>query len=80
MSGSKASLEQLPVPSGHVGLNEFLENAERQMILAAYEAAHGVKTKTAERLKIKASALYYKLEKYGIGTITSRTDPEKTEI
>ena len=80
VSGRKASLVQLPVPSGHVGLNEFLENAERQMILAAYEAAQGVKTKTAERLKIKASALYYKLEKYGIGTITSRTDPGKTEI
>jgi len=76
VSGSKPRLDQLPVPSGGVGLTEFLENAERQMILAAYEAANGVKTETARRLKIKASALYYKLEKYGIGTIASRTDPE----
>ncbi|MGF1511510.1 MAG: sigma-54-dependent transcriptional regulator [Myxococcota bacterium] len=62
----------IPIPSGDVGLNEFLEAAERQMILAAYEAADGVKTETARRLKIKTSALYYKLEKYGIGTVAGR--------
>ena len=73
VSGAKPTLDTLPVPSGDVGLNEFLENAERQMILAAYEAANGVKTETARRLKIKTSALYYKLEKYGIGTIAGRT-------
>lgn len=60
------------IPSGDVGLNEFLEHAERQMILAAYESSGGVKTETARRLKIKTSALYYKLEKYGIGTVAGR--------
>ena len=60
------------IPSGEVGLNEFLETAERQMILAAYEASGGVKTETARRLKIKTSALYYKLEKYGIGIVAGR--------
>ena len=80
VSGSKPSLEHLPVPSGNVGLTEFLENAERQMILSAYEDSGGVKTETARRLKIKASALYYKLEKYGIGTIASRPPTGKTEV
>ncbi|MEM7678705.1 MAG: helix-turn-helix domain-containing protein, partial [Myxococcota bacterium] len=62
---------RLPV-DGDIGLNDFLEAAERQMILAAYEAANGVKTETARRLKIKTSALYYKLEKYGIGEVAGR--------
>jgi two-component system response regulator HydG len=62
----------IPIPSGNVDLNDFLEAAERQMILAAYEAAGGIKTETARRLGIKTSALYYKLEKYGIGTVAGR--------
>ena len=33
-----------------------------------------MKTETARLLGIKTSALYYKLEKYGIGTIESRSD------
>ena len=32
----------------------------------ALDRAGGVKTKTGELLGIKTSALYYKLEKYGI--------------
>lgn len=31
-----------------------------------------MKTETARRLKIKTSALYYKVEKYGIGTVAGR--------
>ena len=33
-----------------------------------------MKTETARLLGIKTSALYYKLEKYGIGVIESRGD------
>ena len=36
-------------------------------LLSAYERAKGVKAETARLLGIKPSALYYKLEKYGIG-------------
>ncbi len=74
VSGARPDPEagvRLPV-GGDIGLNDFLEAAERQMILAAYEAANGVKTETARRLKIKTSALYYKLEKYGIGEVAGR--------
>lgn len=69
----------IPIPSTEMGLNEFLESAERQMILAAYEASGGVKTETARRLKIKTSALYYKLEKYGIGTVAGRPAGESPD-
>ncbi|HSN14107.1 MAG TPA: sigma 54-interacting transcriptional regulator, partial [Anaeromyxobacteraceae bacterium] len=56
----------LPVPQGDRSLTEILEELERQLILAAYEKARGVKAETARLLGIKPSALYYKLEKYGI--------------
>jgi len=56
----------LELPSTGVSLNDALEQLERQLILRAYEEAGGVKTKTAQLLGIKTSALYYKLEKYGI--------------
>ncbi len=56
----------LPVPQGDRSLTEILEDLERQLILGAYEKAKGVKAETARLLGIKPSALYYKLEKYGI--------------
>jgi two-component system, NtrC family, response regulator HydG len=56
----------LPVPAGDRSLTDILEDLERQLILAAYEKARGVKAETARLLGIKPSALYYKLEKYGI--------------
>jgi two-component system response regulator HydG len=64
----------LAVPSGEMSLPEILEDLERQLILRAYEKSGGVKTETARLLGIKTSALYYKLEKYGIGVIESRGD------
>ncbi|MEW5803925.1 MAG: sigma-54 dependent transcriptional regulator [bacterium] len=47
-----------------LSLNPSLENLELQLIIRAMEKAGGVKTKAAEILGIKTSALYYKLEKY----------------
>jgi two-component system response regulator HydG len=58
--------EKLDVPRGEVPLPDILEDLEKQLILKAYERAKGVKTETARLLGIKTSALYYKLEKYGI--------------
>jgi two-component system response regulator HydG len=62
----------LEVPSGNMTLPEVLEDLERQLIQRAYDKTGGVKTETARLLGIKTSALYYKLEKYGIGTIAGR--------
>jgi DNA-binding NtrC family response regulator len=60
------------VPSGDKSLPEILEDLERQLIQRAYDKTAGVKTETARLLGIKTSALYYKLEKYGIGVIAGR--------
>jgi two-component system response regulator HydG len=63
----------LAVPSGDKSLPEILEDLERQLIQRAYDKTKGVKTETARLLGIKTSALYYKLEKYGIGVIAGRS-------
>jgi two-component system response regulator HydG len=65
----------LPVPQGDRSLTEILEDLEKQLILGAYEKAKGVKAETARLLGIKPSALYYKLEKYGI--VKSGEKPEE---
>ena len=57
--------ERLEVPR-ETSLPEILEDLERQLILKAFRKANGVKTETARLLGIKTSALYYKLDKYGI--------------
>jgi two-component system response regulator HydG len=64
----------LAIPGGEMSLPDLLEDLERQLIQRAYDKSGGVKTETARLLGIKTSALYYKLEKYGIGTIESRSD------
>jgi two-component system response regulator HydG len=57
--------DALEIPR-ELSLPEILDDLERQLILKAFEKARGVKTETARLLGIKTSALYYKLEKYGI--------------
>jgi two-component system response regulator HydG len=54
------------IDTGERGLTEVLEDLERQLVVSAYERARGVKAEAARLLGIKPSALYYKLEKYGI--------------
>jgi len=61
-----APADALAVPKGEISLPDVLEDLERQLILKAYKKANGVKTETARLLGLKTSALYYKLEKYGI--------------
>ncbi len=60
-----AAEERLDVPK-EMSLPEILDDLERQLILKAFKKAGGVKTETARLLGIKTSALYYKLDKYGI--------------
>ena len=57
---------ELPPESNTMALPDILEDLERQLILKAFKEASGVKTEAARRLGIKTSALYYKLDKYGI--------------
>jgi two-component system response regulator HydG len=75
----RTSENALALPSGNMALNEILEDLERQLIEKAYDKAGGVKTECARLLGVKTSALYYKLEKYGIGTVTSRGGGTETD-
>ncbi|MCB0326535.1 MAG: sigma-54-dependent Fis family transcriptional regulator [Bdellovibrionales bacterium] len=52
--------------SENMNLTQRLEYLEKKLILEAYESCGGVKQSTAKKLGIKTSALYYKMEKYGI--------------
>jgi two-component system response regulator HydG len=58
--------EQLEVSLQDKTLPEVLDDLERRLILEAFEKSGRIKTETARNLGIKTSALYYKLEKYGI--------------
>ncbi len=48
-------------------LPELLDRVEKELIQQAFDRAGGVKTECARLLGVKPSALYYKLDKYGIG-------------
>ncbi|MFQ5772682.1 MAG: sigma-54 interaction domain-containing protein, partial [bacterium] len=50
----------------NLDLNQTLTTVEKQLIEKAMTQAHGVKTVAARLLGVKTSALYYKLEKYGL--------------
>ena len=61
-----AGREERPIAPGRMGLNERLDEIERDMIAKAMQETSQVKTKAASLLGIKTSALYYKLDKYGL--------------
>lgn len=65
--------EIIPVVSGK--LTDVLEETEIRMIRRALQETGGVKQRAARILGIKTSTLYYKMDKYGIGTNDSRSDP-----
>ena len=53
-------------PGGEMDLKRALERLEEKLLREALEKAGGVKAKAARFLGLKPSALYYKLDKYGI--------------
>ena len=62
----EAGRDDQAVPPGAMPLNERLDEIEREMIAQAMQETNHVKTKAASLLGIKTSALYYKLDKYGL--------------
>jgi two-component system, NtrC family, response regulator HydG len=56
----------MKVANGQTNLDEALAAVEKQMIETALSESKGVKARAAKMLGIKESALYYKLEKYGL--------------
>jgi DNA-binding NtrC family response regulator len=53
-------------PSSGLDLTAVVEGVEAKLLRDALDRAHGVKAEAARLLGLKPSALYYKLEKYGI--------------
>lgn len=70
----RRSADLLPALDGNRPLPDLLDDLEKRLILRAYEQANGIKTETARLLGIKTPALYYKLEKYGIGEVNRASD------
>ena len=58
--------DKIKVKLGELSLPQLLESAEKHLIEEAKLQCGGVKTRMAKLLGIKTSALYYKLEKYGL--------------
>jgi DNA-binding NtrC family response regulator len=54
------------LPSDGLDLTRAVEGMEERLLRQALERADGVKAEAARLLGLKPSALYYKLEKYGI--------------
>ncbi len=54
------------LPLDGVDLNRAVEGMEERLLRQALERAAGVKAEAARLLGLKPSALYYKLEKYGV--------------
>ena len=54
------------LPEEGADLNQMIEALEERLVRQALEKASGVKAEAARLLGLKASALYYKLDKYGI--------------
>jgi len=59
-------LPHTTVNEDDLDLNRTLERVEKQLIEKALSKSGGTKTEAARLLKIKNSALYYKLQKYGL--------------
>ena len=66
--GSAAGVLVGPALGDGVDLGRAMERMEERWIRQALERAGGVKAEAARLLGVKKSALYYKIEKYGIGT------------
>jgi two-component system response regulator HydG len=61
-------MERAELPAGGMDLTHVVERMEESLLRQAMDQASGVKAEAARLLGLKASALYYKLEKYGIET------------
>jgi two-component system response regulator HydG len=63
---TSAAIAATAFPSSGLDLTAVVEGVEAKMLRDALAQARGVKAEAARLLGLKPSALYYKLEKYGI--------------
>ena len=69
VAGGLAGFEtgaETELPIGGLDLTRAVEGIEERLLRQALDQAAGVKAEAARLLGLKPSALYYKLEKYGI--------------
>ena len=65
-NGGMQSPSDPALPAGGMDLTRVVEGMEERLLRQALAQARGVKAEAARLLGLKPSALYYKLEKYGI--------------
>jgi two-component system response regulator HydG len=65
-SGEAVAEGDASLPAAGMDLTRVVEGMEERLLRQALSRAHGVKAEAARLLGLKPSALYYKLEKYGI--------------
>ena len=65
-NGEMSSATSGPPSEGKMDLTRVVEGVEEKLLRQALSRARGVKAEAARLLGLKPSALYYKLEKYGI--------------
>jgi two-component system response regulator HydG len=61
-----AAMTEAALPEGGMDITRVIEGMEERLLRQALSKAGGVKAEAARLLGLKPSALYYKLEKYGI--------------
>ncbi len=64
--GQRKDLGEVEVTAAGLDLNSVVEGLEERLLRQALTRSDGVKAEAARLLGLKPSALYYKLEKYGI--------------
>ncbi len=65
-NGDTSTPGDASIPSNGMDLTRVIERMEEKLLRQALSQARGVKAEAARLLGLKPSALYYKLEKYGI--------------
>ena len=65
-NGERDSATSGPLPEGKMDLTRVVEGVEEKLLRQVLSQSRGVKAEAARLLGLKPSALYYKLEKYGI--------------
>ncbi|MFN7825751.1 MAG: sigma-54-dependent transcriptional regulator [Pseudobdellovibrionaceae bacterium] len=71
-----ASSHEIEIGEDGVDLDKILGQIEKELIVKAIHAAHGVKKRAAKILKITFRSMRYRVEKYNLGTMNEDEDDE----
>jgi len=71
-----ASSHEIEIGEDGIDLDKILGQIEKELIVKAIHAAHGVKKRAAKILKITFRSMRYRVEKYNLGTMNEDEDDE----